>query len=280
MTSPLVSIIIPVFNDEKFIKETIQSVKNQVYINWECIIVNDGSVDSSESIIQNEISNDSRFTYVFKENSGVSDTRNLGIKQAKGEFILPLDSDDLISVNYILDCVAVFEKQPNTKLVYCKAEFFGEKKGAFKLRAYFYEDLIVRNSIFCSAMYKKVDYLNTEGYDSNLKLGLEDWEFWIQLLDENSKVVKINKVHFYYRIKEISRNSIHENISKLKQIHEYIFNKHKLLYEDLLFKGQPKLDSVYNLVEAENELKKIKRSFGYQIYKMGREIKKLFVKSK
>jgi glycosyltransferase involved in cell wall biosynthesis len=278
MTSPLVSIIIPVFNDEKFIKETIQSVKNQVYINWECIIVNDGSVDNSESIIQSEISNDSRFTYVFKENSGVSDTRNLGIKQAKGEFILPLDSDDLISVNYILEGVAVFEKQPNTKLVYCKAEFFGEKKSAFKLRAYFYKDLIVQNSIFCSAMYKKADYLNTDGYDSNLKLGLEDWEFWIQLLDENSKVVKINKVHFYYRIKNTSRNSIHENISKLKQIHEYIFNKHKALYEDLLFKGQPKLDSVYNLVEAENELKKIKKSFGYQIYKMEREIKKLFVK--
>ncbi|WP_329806601.1 glycosyltransferase [Flavobacterium facile] len=278
MRSPLVSIIIPVFNDEKFIKETIQSVKNQVYINWECIIVNDGSVDSSESIIQNEISNDSRFTYVFKENSGVSDTRNLAIKQAKGEFILPLDSDDLISVNYILDCVAVFEKQPNTKLVYCKAEFFGEKKGAFKLRAYFYKDLIVRNSIFCSAMYKKADYLNTDGYDSNLKLGLEDWEFWIQLLDENCKVVKINKVHFYYRIKEISRNSIHENDSKLKQIHEYIFNKHKALYEDLLFKGHPKLDSVYNLVHAVNELTKIKKSFGYQIYKMEREIKKLFVK--
>lgn len=278
MENPLVSIVIPVYNDEKFVLETIQSVKNQVYDNWECILVNDGSSDQSEIVIQKAIAADSRFSYIFKENSGVSDTRNLGIHSAKGEFILPLDSDDLLGENYVSEAVAVFQKKPETTLVYCDAEFIGIRKGKFKLKKYNYKDLVVKNSIFCTAMYKKSDFLSTNGYDANLKLGLEDWEFWIQLLNENSIVTKINKVHFYYRIKEESRNTIHDNKVKLHAIHDYIFNKHKDLYEQLLFENQTKLDTISNLREMSREYQAIKKSFGYQLYKIEREIKKIFVK--
>lgn len=90
---PLVSIIVPVYNAEKYISQTIESVLGQTYQNWELILVNDGSTDNSEYIIQNY--KDSRFKYLKKENGGVSTARNLGIKQASGIYIAFLDADDV-----------------------------------------------------------------------------------------------------------------------------------------------------------------------------------------
>lgn len=278
MNCPLVSIIIPVFNDEKYIEETLESVKNQEYTNWQCIIVNDGSTDNSETIIKNYITNNIQFIYLSKENSGVSDTRNFGIEKCSGEYILPLDSDDLISTTYLKEAITVFNKNPETALVYCNANFFGEKNSKFKLQKYVYEDLVLSNSIFCSAIYRKSDFMNTNGYDINLKLGLEDWEFWITFLNAESKVVKLDKVHFFYRIKTNSRNRIHDDAEKINAIHEYIFQKHKTLYENILFQNQSKIKASHQLMKDINELKKVKKSLGYKIYKIEREIKKIFTK--
>lgn len=91
----LVSIIIPCYNAEKYIAETIQSVINQTYKNWELIVVNDGSTDNSMNIIKEFAANDSRISFIDKKNTGVSDARNKGIVLAKGEFIAFLDADDV-----------------------------------------------------------------------------------------------------------------------------------------------------------------------------------------
>jgi glycosyltransferase involved in cell wall biosynthesis len=92
---PLVSIIIPAYNAGKYITETIDSVIEQTYINWELIIVNDGSADNTLSIIENYSAKDKRIAFISKQNTGVSDTRNTGIERAKGEFIAFLDADDV-----------------------------------------------------------------------------------------------------------------------------------------------------------------------------------------
>jgi glycosyltransferase involved in cell wall biosynthesis len=92
---PLVSIIIPAYNAGRFINETIISVQNQTYTNWELIVVNDGSTDDTLNIIQKFSNDDKRISFITKKNSGVSDTRNKGIDAAKGEFIAFLDADDV-----------------------------------------------------------------------------------------------------------------------------------------------------------------------------------------
>ncbi len=91
----LVSIIIPAYNAGKFISETIDSVLNQSYNNWEMIIVNDGSKDNTGDIINNYATKDKRISVITKENTGVSETRNKGIAALKGEFAAFLDSDDV-----------------------------------------------------------------------------------------------------------------------------------------------------------------------------------------
>ena len=95
----LISIIIPCYNQGEFLDETLNSVLNQTYFNWECIIINDGSTDRTEEIAQKWERKDKRFIYLRKENGGVSSCRNLGIEKAKGDFIQFLDGDDLFAKN-------------------------------------------------------------------------------------------------------------------------------------------------------------------------------------
>ncbi|PCJ89757.1 MAG: hypothetical protein COA57_00970 [Flavobacteriales bacterium] len=93
--NPLVSIIIPAYNAEKYIAETIQSVINQTYTNWELIIVNDGSTDNTEKIAQAYVEKDQRIKYIYQENAGVSVARNKGVENSQGDYVAFLDADDI-----------------------------------------------------------------------------------------------------------------------------------------------------------------------------------------
>ena len=111
MSEYLVSIVTPVYNSEKFISETIDSIQNQTYKRWELILVDDCSSDNSYDIISEYIKNDKRIRYIkLEKNSGAAVSRNTGIKNAKGRFIAFLDSDDIWlpeklekQVKYMLD---------------------------------------------------------------------------------------------------------------------------------------------------------------------------------
>ena len=124
---PLVSIIVPCFNAEKFLAETLTCVASVDYPNWECLIVNDGSTDQSEQIAGLFCEADSRFRLLSQENAGPSAARNMGIYHSTGQYILPLDADDLISKDYIKEAAEILAQQPEIKLVYCLARKFGRK---------------------------------------------------------------------------------------------------------------------------------------------------------
>lgn len=99
-----ISIIIPVYNAERFIRRCLDSVQNQSYRDWECIIVDDGSKDSSPAICDEYAKTDSRFKVIHKENGGVSKARNTGLEQASGDWVTFVDSDDEL----ILDALKYF----------------------------------------------------------------------------------------------------------------------------------------------------------------------------
>lgn len=94
MKQPLVSIIVPVYNGERTIERCLRSIQNQSYPNIEVLIVNDGSTDHTEKVIQKYAASDKRFRYIRKENSGVSHSRNVGMKAASGEYFQFVDGDD------------------------------------------------------------------------------------------------------------------------------------------------------------------------------------------
>lgn len=101
MKENLVSIIIPMYNAQKYIRKTLESILNQEYKNFEILLVNDGSTDNSIETIEDLVKNNSQIEIINKENSGPSDSRNLGIQKAKGSYITFVDSDDYIHTNFL-----------------------------------------------------------------------------------------------------------------------------------------------------------------------------------
>jgi len=230
---PIVSIIIPCYNQGRYISETLDCLLKQSYENWEAIIVNDGSTDYSESIIEKWLKLDRRFKYINKDNEGVAIARNIGIKSAIGEFVLPLDADDLISQDYIEKCIQLFRSSPQIKLIYPIVELFGNSTGKWNLPEYSYKALLLDNMIVCSGMFKRSDFLKTNGYDPQFVHGLEDWEFWISFLSPDDIVYKIPETHFFYRIKEVSRNSSLKN-EHIAEASRKIYSKHINKYNEIL----------------------------------------------
>ena len=92
--NPLVSVIIPCFNCDKYLEEAVESVLAQTFTNFECLIVDDGSTDNTRQISESLVRRDSRVKYYFQDNNGVASARNFAIRQARGEWIQFLDADD------------------------------------------------------------------------------------------------------------------------------------------------------------------------------------------
>ena len=249
-----VSIIIPAYNYAKYIGECLDSVISQTFKDWECIIIDNCSTDNTSEIVKVYATNDSRIKYHYTDQKGVSLARNLAVKMSSGTYILPLDADDKINSSYITKAIAIMEKKPTISLVYCDAILFGSVNKKWILPEFNYREMLIENSIFSSALYKKSEFLTVNGYNTNMVEGFEDWDFWIKLLADDKKVIKINELLFYYRIKDNSRNSLLDHEKQLR-LRTQIYNNHLELYNryfvipELLYsnyKLKQKYDTLFN----------------------------------
>lgn len=229
----LVSVVIPCYNQGLYIEECIESVINQTYKNIEIIIVNDGSTDSHTIDTLNKIKRVYPSIKIISINNlGLSGARNEGIKNSKGYYILPLDGDDKIDITYVERCINIFNENKDVDIVYSIAEFFGTKKGIFGLRDFSIKSMLQNNCVYCTAMYRRLDYDKTPGYSMDMKYGLEDWDFWLYMIENNKKFYRINKVLFYYRRKDTSMiNKLIQEKEKNYMMRQLIYNKHKKLYD-------------------------------------------------
>lgn len=275
--TPLVSVIIPAYNSALYIAETIDSVLAQTYKNWECIVVDNGSTDSTKHIVAAYVLKDKRIQYHYCKQNGVSFARNLAVKLSKGVYILPLDSDDKIGATYLEKAIHVIEGDPKLKLVYCDAELFGASTGKWILPTFDLKNMLIENSIFCSALYRKSDFEAVNGYNENMKEGFEDWDFWIKLLKDGSKVNKIPEILFYYRIRKNSRNTILDNEKQLR-LRKQIYLNHKEVYD----KQFELHELIYSLYLANTQVEKLKNTKDLKLGKMIlnplRSLKNIFFK--
>jgi glycosyltransferase involved in cell wall biosynthesis len=272
MSHPTVSVIMPCYNQAIYLTDSIQSLQAQTLSDWECIIVSDDSPDDTEQVALEFCKYDPRIKYVWQKNAGPSSARNKGISLAQGEFILPLDADDKIGNRYLEEAVNVFETQDSVSLVYCQAEKFGGVHEFWKLADFRYPDLLKYNMVFCSALFRKTDWERVGGYDETLRKGWEDWEFWIRLLDEHSKVVKLDAVHFYYRIREQSRQASMNN-SDFEEIGWYNFLKHLPVYRKFFTNPiRTALEHTDLQVENESLRNNLANVFGSTSYKIGNKM--------
>ena len=231
----LVSIVVPCYNQGRFLSEALQSVLSQTYKHWECIIVNDGSPDKTKQVASNWVNRDIRFSYIEQANGGLSSARNAGIRQSKGEFIITLDADDILHCDYIHKLLPVLLQNKDVNIVSCNQYFFSGSMDHI-LDTYRSEDgdlgsLLFENQIMSPAIYRKVDWVRVGGYDELMKFGFEDWEFWISILKTNGKYKVVDEFLFYYRKSKKSMLIDTLENHRLK-ILEYVIKKHKDIYHN------------------------------------------------
>ncbi|MFD2727408.1 glycosyltransferase family 2 protein [Hyunsoonleella rubra] len=229
----LVSIIVPCYNHAHLLGETLESVLNQEYINWECIIVNDGSPDNTEEIAKEWCKKDTRFKYISQKNGGLSNARNTGVKRSKGEYILPLDADDLLHKDFLKKTVPVLQTKDEVGVVTCNSKHFtGDTTNVineWRPKGNTYKYLLYLNQIVATSLFRKTCWEQVGGYDENMKNGFEDWEFWLSLTKNGWKYQVLDEFLFYYR--RAKQSMVTDTINyHFEDIKAYIFKKHSDLY--------------------------------------------------
>jgi glycosyltransferase involved in cell wall biosynthesis len=235
MTPGLISIIVPCYNQGIYLKETIQSALASSYRPLEILIINDGSTDNSLELAQELETQHPEVRVLDQANAGVTKARNAGIAAAQGEYILPLDGDDLISPAYIEQGLAILASRPEVKVVYCQAEKFSSSgRKPWKLKPFSLQQLAKDNMIFVSALFRKADALAVRGFSEDMKLGREDWEFWIKLLKNGGEVVQLPLVGFFYRLTPTSKRKKTGGTAFKKARIAYLNAKHADFFEQEL----------------------------------------------
>lgn len=230
---PKVTIVIPCYNHGAYLPETLDSVQKQTFQDLEIIVVNDGSSDpATVTLLRNLEMNRTRV--IHTPNHGVSAARNRGIDEAQGDYILPLDADDLIGQTYLEKAVAVLDECSDVAVVYCERILFGEKEGVIELPQYEPRALLVNNVIYPAALFRKSDWKKVGGYSEKMVYGWEDWDFWISLSMLNKRVIKLQEKLFFYRVRSCSRDHSLRFFKKLAMFMMMVL-RHKKLYARNVF---------------------------------------------
>jgi glycosyltransferase involved in cell wall biosynthesis len=186
-----VSIVIPAYNQAQWLPEAIESAINQT-IPCEVIVVNDGSPDNTS-----EIAKMYPVRLVEKENGGLSSARNAGIKEATGQWILTLDSDDKIAPDFVEKCL---EYKDEYDIIGTGQQEFGDSnRGYFFKTNPTHEDFKQNNQINCCSLFRKEIWEKIGGYDETMRLGYEDWDYWLRATKAGYKVITIPEYLFFYR---------------------------------------------------------------------------------
>ena len=219
------SIVIPCYNHGIYIGDALESVaKYQGKYRIEVIIVNDGSTDAHTKAVMEQLAGEG-YQIIHQENKGLAAARNTGIAAAKGEYILPLDSDNKIYPDYIDKGIEVLERHSQVGVVYGDALYFGDKTGRWVVGNFDMRRLFDSNFIDACAVFRKRIWEEVGGYDENMPaMGWEDWDFWMRAVMEGWKFHYVPEVLFDYRVRD---NSMIQTDTKpnMEKLNDYIFSK-------------------------------------------------------
>ena len=257
----LISIVIPVYNAEKYLEQCLNSIKNQTYKNFEVILVNDGSIDHSESICMDFVKVDTRFKYFTKVNGGASSARNFGLDNVTGNYITFIDADDWVDENH-LEVLINNIKDNNSDMAVSSIKKF-DNSNNFYFRVYSNEEkyllnynklnrveflvilpkLIPANNSYKVAVSKlfKKELVTDVRFDESIVYG-EDLEFFFKIYNNINSISYIDEVTYVYRLHD-ERSS-----SKFGQLHmEQELAIYKKMYERIEELGLPTIHYVNTL---------------------------------
>jgi glycosyltransferase involved in cell wall biosynthesis len=226
--TPRFSVIIPAYNQARYLGEAIKSVLAQTFHDYEIVVVNDGSTDETETV---GLRYGEKIRYVYQENQGLAGARNSGIRAAKGVWIALLDSDDYWLPEFLERMMALIDKHPQAVVFYGAAQCVDEQGLPMKQvvgyrsveNGRLYHALLRANFIIPSTVVIKKKVIEQAGcFDQSLR-SCEDWDLWLQLLSEGKKFYGVPDVLVQYRI---HGSSLSANMERMQISHRAVAEKH------------------------------------------------------
>lgn len=223
-----VSVIIPAFNAETTLAETLDSLLAQTYPHWEALVVNDGSTDRTAAIVAAYAERDERIVLLAGAGEGVSAARNRGIAAAQGRLFLFLDADDWIEPHHLETMIAALTAHPDAVAAYCRARSVSPQgrlsadKSLAPVAARPFEMFSRSCHIAIHAVLLPRDVvLGLGGFDTSLRT-CEDWDLWQRIARRGGRWVYVDEVLSYYRLRE---NSLSRNIPQLLEDAETVIRR-------------------------------------------------------
>lgn len=209
IANPKVSVIIPAYNMEGYICDTLRSLTSQTFQDFEALIIDDGSADRTGELVTTFIQKDSRFRLLRKVNGGLSSARNFGIHHAKGEYIALLDGDDLYLPNKLATHLEILDRNPSVGVVYSASQALrddgtptwltisGKPLYPNSLRSLLCKNFVGHGS---NGIFRKEIIAEIGDFDESLK-SVEDLDFWLRLAETRWTFHRVPSVQCYYRVR-------------------------------------------------------------------------------
>ena len=268
MEMKLISIIVPIYNAQEYLKELIESIRNQSYTEYEVILINDGSTDESEKICLEYKQKDKKIKYFKKNNTGVSDTRNYGIQKANGTYICFVDADDILSKDFLKDLFTIITKN-NGELACCGYVKFKDKitknndsnENIYTIDINNKYDLLYGK--FGGYLWNKLflkSIIDEHQISFNTKISMcEDMLFIFDYLEYVNKIICTNKNNYNYRVIKTAASKDLTNlkwftifqtfdilIEKKEKVPIQSFNRLLYAYIFYLYEGKYRLKFIKN----------------------------------
>ncbi|MBI4059635.1 glycosyltransferase [Candidatus Giovannonibacteria bacterium] len=231
MISKLVSIVIPAYNAEKYIKEAVDSALAQTYENVEVVVVDDGSTDGTKNVLESYV-RDGKIKYVYQKNAGLAGARNTGIRTARGEYIAFLDADDLFLPEKVTEQVKVLEEHPDYDVCYSDLTHFtdGQQRKFFHHRYHYpsgnlFEPLLHKQFINPLAVFARRSVFEKYGFFDETLRRSEDWDLWLRWAHAGVKFFYLDKPLAYYRVQSTGNLSSVESEPAMKEKNLFVFSR-------------------------------------------------------
>ncbi len=196
--SPDVTVVIPVRDNFEYLEEALASVYEQTHTSWEIVVVDDGSEDPAAIAFLDSLDRP-RLRMIRQANTGLSGARNAGMKLARGEFLVPLDSDDELGPQFMTRLLAAIRQDPNAGFAHCLARLHGDIEAIWIPRPFNPYWQLIENAVVGCVLMRAAAWESVGGYDETMTSGNEDWELWLRLTGAGWGQVRLEEPLFLYR---------------------------------------------------------------------------------
>ncbi len=228
---PRVSIVVPVFDAGQDLERALRSATGQTYGDREVIVVDDGSTDARTLAILDDAARRPGVTVHRTPNRGPSAARNLGIAQASGDYVLPLDADDHLDPAFLEQTVPVLDQRPDLGIAHTWIGLVGGHHGTWRTGPFTLEALLVRCTVHVCSLYRRGVWEAVGGYDPRFTEGAEDWDFWLGAASRGWQAACVPEVLAYYQRSPTSRERRARAPGTSARVMRALVVKHRALYE-------------------------------------------------